>query len=276
MRSETYWEKALEQTSLSINNNSLYPIETKVVTEDFYEKNDFIIRKLDTSRFKKGVCYGPKQNPFNPWEKILEIEKIGNNHQLILNKYPVQKGHILLITNTWKPQNGWLDIDDWDAIKKVNNDTSGLWFFNSSPIAGASQPHRHIQLLRRSFGEVSCPRERWFLDLEISNDNETKLKKNIVVSQFNFLKNSSYIYELYLELTKKIGLGDPINNEKPKYPYNILFTNNWIAIIKRRYDHLYGFSVNGLGFAGYLLITEKSNIDYLKKFGPEKLLENFV
>ena len=36
------------------------------------------------------------------------------------------------------------------------------------------------------------------------------------------------------------------------------------------------FSINGLGFAGYLLVTEKSNINYLKKFGPEKLLECFV
>ena len=56
----------------------------------------------------------------------------------------------------------------------------------------------------------------------------------------------------------------------------MLITNNWIAIIKRKYDHVHGFSVNGLGFAGYLLVTEKSNINYLKKYGPEKLLENFV
>ena len=79
-----------------------------------------------------------------------------------------------------------------------------------------------------------------------------------------------------MELTKKIGLGDPINDEKPKHPYNILITNSWIALIKRRLDHLYGFSVNGLGFAGYLLITEKSDLNYLKNYGPEKLLENFV
>ena len=276
MRSEKYWEKALEQTFISIDKNSLYPLKTNVVTSNFYDKNDFIIRKLDTSQFKKRICYGPKQNPFYPWDKILEIDKIGNNHQLILNKYPVQKGHILLITNTWKPQDGWLDINDWEAIQKVNNDTSGLWFFNSSPMAGASQPHRHIQLLRRSNGEDSCPREKWFLDLEITNDNKSKLKQNIVVSRFNFLENSSCIYNLYLELTKRIGLGDPINDEKPRYPYNILITNNWIAIIRRRFDHLHGFSVNGLGFAGYLVITEKSDISYLKKFGPEKLLENFV
>ena len=276
MRCEKYWKKALDQTHLSIKKHSLFPLKTKVVTRDFYNKNDFIIRKLDTLRFKKNNSYGPKQNPFNPWDKVLEIGKIGTNHQLILNKYPVQKGHILLITNTWKPQNGWLDIHDWSAIQKVNNDTSGLWFFNSSPIAGASQPHRHFQLLRRTYGEIICPREKWFLDLELNNNNNSKLKKNIIVSKFSFSGNSSDIYNKYLELSKKIGLGDPINNEKPKYPHNILITNDWIAIIKRKYDHIEGFSVNGLGFAGYLLITDKSNIKYLQKYGPVKLLENFV
>jgi len=276
MSLEIYWKKALEQTQLSIDDESLYPLKTDIITRDLYEKDDFIIRKLETSKFNKKKIYGPNQNPFCPWEKILEIDKIGDKHQLILNKYPVQKGHILLITNTWKPQNGWLDINDWTAIQNVNKDTSGLWFFNSSPIAGASQPHRHFQLLRRSKGEISCPREKWFLEMNSYQDLDSKLKKNIVVSIFNFLENPSSLFEFYLELCKKLGLGNPISDKKPIYPYNILITNKWIAIIERKNDHIHGFSINGLGFAGYLLVTEKSNINYLKKFGPEKLLESFV
>jgi len=276
MSLEIYWKKALYQTRLSIDDESLYPLKTNIITSDLYQKNDFIIRKLDISRFNKKKFFGPKQNPFCPWEKILEIDKIGDNHQLILNKYPVQKGHILLITNNWKPQNGWLDINDWKAIQKVNKDTSGLWFFNSSPIAGASQPHRHFQLLRRSKDEISCPREKWFLEMKINIDNYSKLTKNIIVSKFNFLDNSISLFELYLELCKKLGIGDPISDEKPRYPYNLLITNKWIAIIKRSNDHIHGFSINALGFAGYLLVTEKSDINYLKEFGPEKLLENFV
>ena len=73
-----------------------------------------------------------------------------------------------------------------------------------------------------------------------------------------------------------MGLGDPNIDDKPRHPYNILISNKWIAIIKRRKDHIHGFSINGLGFAGYLLVTNKSNVNYLKKFGPEKLLENFI
>ena len=276
MSKEIYWEKALNQTRLAIDNESLFPLKTDIITTDLYEKNDFIIRQLDTSKFNKKKIYGPKQNPFCPWEKILEIDKIGKNHQLILNKYPVQKGHILLITNSWKPQNGWLDINDWKAIKEVNNDTNGLWFFNSSPIAGASQPHRHFQLLRRSEGELSCPREKWFLEMNINKDTNNILKRNIIVSKFNFLENSLSLFELYLELAKKLGLGTPVNDRKPRYSYNILITNRWISIIKRSNDHIHGFSINGLGFAGYLLVTDKSDINYLRKFGPEKLLECFV
>ena len=112
--------------------------------------------------------------------------------------------------------------------------------------------------------------------MNVDKDIDNKLKKNIIVHKFNFLENSIYLYKLYLELCNKLGLGNPFSDKKPKHPYNLLITNKWIAVIKRSNDHIHGFSVNGLGFAGYLLVTEKSDVNYLKKFGPEKLLESFV
>ena len=275
MRKEIYWEKALEQSEISIDSGNLFPLRTIDITNKFYDKKDFIIRKLDTSKFKKDLKIGPKVNPFNPWDKPLEIEKIGKTHQLILNKYPVQIGHILLITNKWMPQNGWLDINDWYAIKTVNNDTSGLWFFNSGPLAGASQPHRHIQLLRRDIRENVCPRDKWFLNFNKYKVNN-KLFKNIIVRPFNFSDNINDIYRIYVELSMDIGLGNPLKDKIPKKPYNLLITNRWIALIKRANDKILGFSVNALGFAGYLLVTEKSDTRYLKSNGPEILLENFV
>jgi len=53
MSLEIYWKKALEQTRLSIDDESLYPLKTDIITRDLYEKDDFIIRKLDTSKFIK-------------------------------------------------------------------------------------------------------------------------------------------------------------------------------------------------------------------------------
>ncbi len=276
MRKEIYWEKALQKTKISINSKSLFPLQTTDITKNLYKGNDFIIRELDITKFKKNTLIGPKINPFKPWDKILEIDSIGNGHQLILNKYPVQLGHVLLITNQWKEQNGWLDIKDWEAIKEVNKDTSGLWFFNSGPLAGASQPHRHIQLLRRDPSELSCPREKWILALNNLNYKNEKFSKNIILKKFSKSLNEENIHEIYKDLSYNLGLGDPRNDKKPKYPYNLIFTDRWMIIIKRKTDNLFGISINALGFAGYILVTENSDIKYLRELGPEKLLEAFL
>tara|TARA_Y100001933_G_scaffold166770_1_gene165005 strand:+ start:41 stop:871 length:831 start_codon:yes stop_codon:yes gene_type:complete len=276
MNREIYWEKALQKTKISIENNSLFPLKTTDITKSLYKGNDFVIRELDITKFKKSTLIGPKINPFKPWDNILEIDSIGNDHQLILNKYPVQLGHILLISNEWKEQNGWIDLKDWESVKTVNKDTSGLWFFNSGPLAGASQPHRHIQLLRRDPSEISCPREKWLLKLSNINHKSSKFNENIIIKKFSKSLNDENIHEIYKSLMNKLGLGNPKIDKKPRYPYNLIFTNNWIVLIKRKTDNLYGISINALGFAGYILVTKKSNFTYLKKYGPEKLLENFL
>ncbi len=276
MKKEIYWEKALQKTKISINSKSLFPLNTKDITTNLYKGNDFVIRELDISKFKKNTLIGPKNNPFKPWEKILEIDSIGKHHQLILNKFPVQLGHILLITNDWKEQNGWIDLNDWEAIKIVNQDTTGLWFFNSGPLAGASQPHRHIQLLRREPSEISCPREKWILNFSKLNYKKNRFCENILIKKFSKSLCKENIYAIYVDLSNKLGLGDPEIDIRPRYPYNLIFTNKWMALIKRKRDNIHGISINALGFAGYILVTENSNITYLKKYGPEKLLENFI
>ena len=276
MSKEIYWRRALEKTESCIKNGKILPLKTTNITKQIYKKNDFIIRKLDSIKFSKNLNIGPVTNPFSPWDKDLEIASIGENHQLILNKYPVQKGHILLITNSWKPQEGWLEINDWSAIKEVNNDTSGLWFFNSGPLAGASQPHRHIQLLRRNVNQKSCPREEWFLKFDKNTKNKDKLIENIIVKKFDLNNNVKELYDTYINISKEIGIGDPLSDNSPKSPYNLLITNRWLSIIKRKSDFVHGFSINGLGFSGYILVTERCDTNFLKQNGPEKLLQCFV
>ncbi len=276
MKKEIYWEKALQKTKISINSKSLFPLNTTDITNKLYKGNDFVIRELDISKLKKNTFIGPKINPFKPWDNILEIDPIGKDHQLILNKYPVQLGHLLLITNKWKEQKGWIDLKDWEAIKEVNKDTTGLWFFNSGPLAGASQPHRHIQLLRRDPLELTCPREKWILDFNNENYKNQIFCQNIILKKFSKTLNEENIYEIYKDLSYKLGLGEPKTDKKPRYPYNLIFTNHWMLLIRRKTDNLHGISVNALGFAGYILVTEKSDIKYLKTFGPEKLLEKFL
>ena len=49
-----------------------------------------------------------------------------------------------------------------------------------------------------------------------------------------------------------------------------------MALIRRSQDQVMGFSVNALGFAGYLLATHRSELAWLQTHGGEQLLRQVV
>ena len=278
MKSESIWSKALEVSRKAVNCGAVIPLNT-IKYKSSEDSCDFELRFLKSPIPKYLTEYGPKRNPFIPWDTRLQIQPINDKHTLILNKYPVQIGHMLLITNTWKPQNGWLNKDDFEAIQNVDNDTTGLWFFNSSKEAGASQPHRHFQLLPRRYNESICPRFDWFCSLlNNTKGNNSEISHCISIRQRCKNKNSSEydLYSSYKSMIDEMNLGDIDIINKPLKPYNLLITSEWIALIKRKTDRSNGFSINALGFAGYFLGTKRSDVDTLIKFGPEKILKDVI
>ena len=84
------------------------------------------------------------------------------------------------------------------------------------------------------------------------------------------------MYKNYILLAERLGIGNPCQDERPKGFYNILLTKEWMAMVTRRREGAAGFSINGLGFAGYLLATANSDLAWLKKRGPEALLRQVV
>ncbi len=275
-RKELYWQKSLEISKLAINKNSLQPIST--VCKKLLVDNKLYCeyRNITSKNFKLSSLIGPKVNPFSPWDRNLQIDLIGKGHVLILNKYPVQIGHMLLITSSWKPQNGWLDYRDFISLLSIEIDTSGLWFFNSCPEAGASQTHRHFQLLRRSDLDMICPFESWYNEKGTSSFcGSSLLSKNIFVKTRDNNRESD-LYRKYLELTSMAGLGCPNSILKPLFPYNLLISPSWIVLIRRSKEFSHGYGLNALAFAGYFLGTVHSNEEWFQENGPIKLLENVV
>ena len=128
MKREHIWSKSLEISRKAVSCGAVIPLNTMKYKSN-NKSSDFELRFLKSPIPKYLIEYGPKRNPFIPWDSRLEIHPINTKHTLILNKYPVQLGHMLLITNSWEPQNGWLNEDDFEAILNVDNDTTGLWFF---------------------------------------------------------------------------------------------------------------------------------------------------
>ena len=287
MGKQLFWSKALDRSEQARNCGALIPLSTSTIELRGPSANQFELRQLNGALPKHHRREGPKPNPFLPWDSQLEVERINHNHVLILNKFPVERGHMLLITQNWASQINWLTIDDWRALVLVDRDSSGLWFFNSGPRAGASQPHRHLQLLPRHPEERICPRLSWFK--EHMKNSET-LKGSSLVSDPLFHscviaerpsttdsdEESTLLYGLYRSLASRLGLGDDSRQLPPAFPYNLLLTESWMALIRRSQHQVMGFSVNALGFAGYLLATQGSDLAWLHNHGGEQLLRQVV
>ncbi len=245
------------------------PLATEEIRDD--RLAPFQLRRLLSATPRHLRAGGPRPNPFLPWDRALEVSLLGSRHLLLLNKYPVQMGHLLLITQQWAPQNGWLRSDDWDAVARVEADTSGLWFFNSCAEAGASQPHRHLQLLPRAAGEILCPLEAP-IQRQLQGQGEP-WPWAYRLSARSAEGGAAALASLYRAHAAELGLGEPGRNERPLHPYNLLFGDGWFLTIRRVREHAAGFSVNALGFAGYLLLTEHSKTGWLERHGPWSLLE---
>ena len=280
---ECYEQEALARSASALKLGALQPLQTtRCVLPDPNGSSQFELRALDSELPKHLRPTGPKPNPFLPWDPRLEVAEVGENHALILNKYPVQLGHMLLVTRQWAAQGDWLEAQDWQALSAVDQRTSGLWFFNSGPDAGASQPHRHIQLLPRSNAATICPRDPWFLARleanQSAHQHPSRLDTAICVLKrdMEVPDQAEHLLGLYQQMSLELGLGDPSQHPKPLAPYNLLLTRQWVALVRRLCDGCHGFSINALGFAGYLLTTQASDQNWLDTHGPEQLLERVI
>jgi ATP adenylyltransferase len=269
-RAERLWSEALERSEQAQAAGALVPLATQVWRGEGLAP--FQLRRLQSATPKHLRAGGPKPNPFLPWDPRLEVRPLGRSHLVLLNKYPVQRGHLLLITQQWQPQSGWLTRPDWQAVATVAADTGGLWFFNSAPAAGASQPHRHLQLLPRHAGEPSCPLDTALAD-QLARHHRPWPWAYALSSRDRQLGGAAELENLYQRHAAALGLGSMGHDPQPRHPYNLLFCDDWFLMVRRRKEHQAGFSINALGFAGYLLATEHSQLDWLEAQGPWRLLQ---
>jgi len=270
VRAEHWRQRAVEVSARALACGALVPLETRCIEHPGLAP--FTLRELLSRPPRHLRPEGPKPNPFLPWDEPLEVGLLGNDHVLLLNKYPVQSCHLLVISRGWQPQSGWLNAADWTSVAAVGTDTGGLWFFNSSATAGASQPHRHLQLLPRAVGERSCPLASCF---------EAQLGGTMAewpwayrLSRRRDPVHGRDLPDLYASHCEALGLGRPAEVGAPRHPYNLVFDDSWFLTVRRRQEHGAGFSVNGLGFAGYLLCSAGSDRDWLDRHGPWALLES--
>jgi len=155
LQADTFWTRIKQQTEHALATNAMVSIPTE---SEFIEQNGvcFLVRivsnlarkdELKQKQEKQNNSSAKDFNPFLPYEEDLFVADISDTHVCILNKYNVAKYHLLLITRAFEEQESLLTLADFAAMWACMAQFDGLTFYNSGKIAGASQRHKHLQLV---------------------------------------------------------------------------------------------------------------------------------
>ncbi len=244
-------------------------------------RKDKAIKKLDEQTSSGDRTF----NPFLPYEDDLFVADISDTHVCILNKFNVVDYHALIVTRAFEAQDTWLTLNDFAAMWTCLAEFDGLVFYNAGKTAGASQRHKHIQIIplpfiptevqipiaplmasatfQDSIGTIaSLPFVHAFARLDLMGDN-------------SLLQAAETTLTCYLRLLRAIDLPDTENTSSNKQSgaYNLLATREWMLLVARSRESFESISVNALGFAGALLVRDRQQMQILKDCGPMNLLQ---
>ncbi|MEH2468450.1 ATP adenylyltransferase family protein [Nostoc sp.] len=282
----TLWTSVKEQTEHALQCGALLsiPTEFESVEQDNVRFSVRILSNLNRKKAakekqeKQSATSGQEFNPFLPYEEDLFVADISDTHVCILNKFNVVDYHLLIITRAFEEQESLLTLEDFMAMWTCLADFDGLAFYNSGKTAGASQRHKHLQLVPLPLAPSGpqIPIEPLLTSAQFQNSNTipklsfvhafAPLNSNWVQSPFTAAQAT---LEVYRTLLHAVGL-----DVKQSGAYNLLATREWMLIVPRSQEHFQSISVNSLGFAGALLVRNPAEMEILKAQGPMTILKN--
>ncbi|MCF4970254.1 ATP adenylyltransferase family protein [Nostoc sp. CMAA1605] len=291
MQPGTLWDSVKKQTHHALECGALLSIPTEF---EFVEQDgvQFLVRILsnlvrkDTAKKqqdKQTQSGGKEFNPFLPYEQDLFVADISETHVCILNKFNVVDYHLLIITRAFEEQESLLTLADFAAMWACLAGMDGLAFYNAGKNAGASQRHKHLQLvpLPLTPSGIKTPIEPLLAEAKFAGEIGTipglpfihgfaKLNPEWVESPLTGAKATLEIYQNSLQA---VGLG-AIDGDRQSGAYNLLATREWMLIVPRSQEHFQSISVNSLGFAGAMLVRNASEMELLKHQTPMSILKN--
>jgi ATP adenylyltransferase len=237
---------------------ALEPIETVEETiEDAGVR--FAVRRVSSLERKRGAPAAPQANPFLPYDERLFVADVTGTHLALLNKYPVIERHVLLVTRRFADQEAPLDAGDCDALALCLEEGGALGFYNAGREAGASQPHRHLQVAWLD----PVPVEALFG--EVRREAVAVVPRLPFRHAFRRRAGAGDLYAGYRELLDAAGVAPP-------QPYNLLATRDWMLLVPRSREAFADISINALGFAGSLFVRDGAQLERVRRAGPMSVL----
>lgn len=273
------WQQALAS-------GALIPLVTRVAT--IHDGGiEFVVRVAERWAEKPQSATSDStgeadSSPFlPPYEPDLHVGDISATHVALLNKFPVIDNHLLMVTRSFEEQTTALTADDFAALLHGLAAIDGLAFYNGGAVAGASQRHRHLQVVPLPLGPQppALPVQPWLEGAVLNGDGigrNAGLPFEHCVARLpaRWLQepqgSGAEALAVYQAMWRYLDR-DPSGYWQPQ-PFNLLATRDWLWLVPRRREGLQGLSVNALGFAGAFLAGDAERLERLRETGPLHLL----
>ncbi len=278
-------------TEKALQSGALKPIKTdsRIVPDhgiDFLVRMvDSLVRKEADKVMKAGkkAEQGEPADPFLPHEEAMFVADISNTHLCLLNKFNVIKHHLLIVTRAFEHQERLLTVQDFEAVWRCMGEFQSLAFYNGGKVAGASQDHKHLQLI-----PVPMAPEGYAVPLEslMRQPQETPgmipgLPFLHAFKRFSPLQGvpddlaARTLHQMYRLMLQQVGMNDYSEREETLQsgPYNLLLTHEWMLLVPRSREFFETISINALGFAGALLARNPQEMEIITNTGGMEILK---
>ncbi|MGF1536533.1 MAG: DUF4922 domain-containing protein [Elainellaceae cyanobacterium] len=271
------WSRVKAQTEYALQCGALQSIPTQ---SEFLDDGGmlFVVRILSNLARKekakkqtKATADGKPFNPFLPYDPDLFVGNLSQTHLCLLNKYNVVDHHLLMVTRAFEPQDNWLNEQDFHAAWRCLCEIDGLVFYNGGPLAGASQPHKHLQLVPTATDEIPVDAVLQFERLEQPSSFSTLPFRHGAMALGTSPEPAKQLLAAYRQLLKSVSID--LQGEQQTKAYNLLFTRRWMLVVPRSQESFKSISVNSLGFAGSLFVRDEHQLALLKSYGPMTVLK---
>lgn len=290
----TLWRAIIRLTQKATESGALHSIETD---EEWLEQNgvQFVVRVVASLARKDQITNEDTDssaatrsavNPFLPYDKELYVADISDTHLCLLNKFNVINHHLLIVTREFEHQETLLTLSDFQGLWICMAEFEGVGFYNGGSVAGASQPHKHLQMvpLPLSSRAPPIPIESVFESYDVQAGIGVLLRLPFKHA-FTWLKPSlfeepDYAAEVtlsrYQQMMEAVGIrGIEVEGEtRQSTPYNLLITRRWMLLVPRSAECFDAVSVNALGFAGSLFVRGKEQKAIVRRYGPMTVLQH--
>lgn len=220
----------------------------------------YVVRVAQNLARKQQADAAPRKDPFAPpYEEPLYVTDLSPTHVVLLNKFNVFEHHGLIVTRDFESQDTLLHERDMDALLRALEAIDGLVFYNGGKTAGASQPHKHLQIVPAPLnGSGRTP-----MDEAI---RRRALPFRAAVSDLPASPSAALVR--YGELLREV------DRHRDGAAYNLLATRDFMMIVPRTRECFEDISINSLGFAGSLFVKDRAHLDRVKAARPSAILRH--